>query len=110
MCLFVFRRERSRLMARSQPDLLSIVDDEQLREKKSREENDQDNDNPNKLPPMAKLRTALSNPYVLDIDNKVHICSATITYLVFIILKKKKEKKEENEQILLPYSEIKRAL
>lgn len=67
------REQRARLIARSQPDLLSLLNDENESEHimpVSEERENHDIDDPDRLPTMAKLRTALSNPNLLDVEEK----------------------------------------
>lgn len=65
-------------MARSQPNLLSLIDGEgEIVDN----EKEKDIEILDRLPPMSKLRTALSNPNLLDVDEKV----CTPKTLVFLI-------------------------
>lgn len=68
------REQRARLIARSQPDLLSLLSDENDSEQimpVSEQRENHDIDESDRLPTMAKLRTALSNPNLLDVEEKV---------------------------------------
>nr|XP_018902914.1 PREDICTED: uncharacterized protein LOC109034307 isoform X2 [Bemisia tabaci] len=61
------RRQRAFSLARSQPNLLSLIDGEgEIVDN----EKEKDIEILDRLPPMSKLRTALSNPNLLDVDEK----------------------------------------